>query len=215
MKEIFSHEEMLELGSNHNTFLSQYLERFELPRSVKELESNILVLTTSIDEKVLNYIMPKVIEFNNGEEYLNFFIGLSAPAIEIIDKVFQTISAIDSFDEISLYVFKEMESVRKTKLSIIEINIIQTNFYIMAAALRFWTSEKTRLKTNSAHDDFNDIKPLWSWRNAAAGDGLSAGMYFLGVGLTIIAPPAGLAVLTSAAWAAAGGSLVAGSGILQ
>ncbi len=215
MKEILSHEEMLELGSNHNSFVNQYLERFELPSSIAELEANILKLTTTIDGEVLNYILPKIVEFNKGADYISFFNGLSTLAIEVIDKVLQAISNLDNLDKISALVYQEMENVRKLELSVLEKNIIQANFYVMEASMRFWLSDEARQKVNTYNDNFKGVKPLWSWRNAAAGDGLSAGFYFLGVGLTIIAPPAGIAVLTGAAWAAAGGSLVAGSEILQ
>src|SRR5690625_6006801 len=82
-----------------------------------------------------------------------------------------------------------MENVRKLELSVLEKNIIQANFYVMEASMRFWLSDEARQKVNTYNDNFKGVKPLWSWRNAAAGDGLTAGFYFLGVGLTIISPP--------------------------
>lgn len=55
----------------------------------------------------------------------------------------------------------------------------------------------------------------WSWKRAAKGAAAGSMTFFLGVGLTIIAPPAGAAVLTAWAWSAAAGAVVGGSGIVK
>nr|WP_299031921.1 hypothetical protein [uncultured Tenacibaculum sp.] len=39
--------------------------------------------------------------------------------------------------------------------------------------------------------------------------------FFLGIGLAVVAPPVGLAVLSGWAWSAAAGAVVGGSGIIN
>jgi len=58
-------------------------------------------------------------------------------------------------------------------------------------------------------------KKEWSWKRAAKGAAAGSMTFFLGIGLTIIAPPAGAAVLTAWAWSAAAGAVVGGSGIVS
>lgn len=49
MEKIYTHKEMLDLGNNHNFFLKQYLGKFDLPKSSKELGINILTLTKAAE----------------------------------------------------------------------------------------------------------------------------------------------------------------------
>ena len=53
-------------------------------------------------------------------------------------------------------------------------------------------------------------KSSWSWKRAAKGAAVGSMFFFLTIGLTLVAPPAGLAILTNWAWVAATGAIGAG-----
>lgn len=228
-QKVLEKEELILIGKNHNSFLINYyknktqlLEKTELTE--KELLINDFMEAKDFDwndvdsQKSLEYVIDESIKMGDNnysvDDYINNFNLTGKDFITRLDENLLNASDINEFNKNADLIIQE---ITISNLSIEEKNGILGYAYIMKSSAKLWSP--VSIGGDGLFDELNSsnefyARKKWSWRRAARGDAAGSMTFFLGIGLTIIAPPAGAAVLTGWAWSAAAGSVVAGSGII-
>lgn len=227
-KRLLTESELISLGEVHNKHLKNYFKKKtnyqKKSDEPRELLINEFMTAKDFDwndidsREGLTYVVDNSIEMQSNNYSTDYYINnFNLTAQDFITRLDNSLTSANNITDLNNKIESIVSEIRNSNLSIEDKNGLLGYSYIMKGSSQLWAP--VSLGGEGLYDDVNqnlskNQKLGWSWRRAARGDAASSMIYFLGIGLTIIAPPAGLAVLTGWAWAAGAGSVVAGAGLV-
>jgi len=232
---VLTKNELVTLGNDHNKYLNNYYKK------VKEnLNDDNLMFRTSNSKDLLidEFMNSKDFEWNETDSRSglthvvdetidmqssnfspeNFINNLDETGRDFVNRIDNYLINNNNISILNSQIENITNEINNSNLSILDKNGILGYAYILQSSAKLWAP--ISIGGEGLYDEINGgtsnklSARRWSWSRAARGDAAGSMVFFLGIGLTIVAPPAGLAILSAWAWSAAAGSVIAGSGII-
>lgn len=222
-KRLLTENELISLGNKHNDYLNDYFRNNNTANDRDSLIDEFMILKDfdwnyTDSKNGVSYVIDESISMQSDNySTANFINNFSSVGQGFITSLDNHLMNATSINDLNNQIDDVVDDIRKSKLSIKDKNGILGYAYIMKSSAKLWAP--TSIGGEGLFDAINGSTNRlssrgWSWNRAGRGDAAASMTYFLGIGLTIVAPPAGLAVLTAWAWSAAAGSVVAGAGLI-
>ena len=197
------------LGKTSTNLLNKYYN--------KSSSKNTDEVSFSDEDKIImgSFIEEKLTLIESNDYDVRFLDNnFSLEANQFLAELMVSVDELKSINDFKLKISSLVEKVDNSsindfeKKAIIGTIEVTKNSTIIHAPIELGGEGLTTLNPDLA-------AKKWSWRRAAKGAAAGSMTFFLGIGLAVVAPPVGLAVLSGWAWSAAAGAVVGGSGIIN